>query len=431
MSLEVLTKHHLEFLSLEGGCTGSPESTPVKMPHCWKSHVTHHMLLFWMHLLSSFRKGTMQKNNTVCMYCISSCSFVAVVIYTLLYASLTSPRSPAVPSYRSATEVTRGLSNLFNKYMSYDSNVTSLGTSSVDINIAGADKNIRIYDTNRTCNISSTRQVHASPFQCSHLMTLDLGIPGRTGNQMFEYAALLGVAHRHNYTAVISPKFSLTSVFNLPNVADINTTGMIRLKEHKCCTYDKKFEKIDFKHNYILYGNFETWRYFNEINNTIRRIYKIRDVYLKPAVDFLKRVSRRGNPNVCVHVRRGDFIWPTNVKHGFGFAGLGYINKAMSYFNTKLNDPLFIVMSDDKRWCKLNLNRTNTVISPFNKVYEDLALMTLCDHVIVTSGSFGWWGAWLSNGTVVYYKDFPRPNSLIDKNFNRHDYYPASWIGLA
>ena len=39
MSVELLTEHHFEFLSLKGGCTGSPESIHVKMPHCWKSHV--------------------------------------------------------------------------------------------------------------------------------------------------------------------------------------------------------------------------------------------------------------------------------------------------------------------------------------------------------------------------------------------------------
>ena len=39
MSVKLLTEHHLEFLSLKGGCTGSSESTFVKMPHCWKSHV--------------------------------------------------------------------------------------------------------------------------------------------------------------------------------------------------------------------------------------------------------------------------------------------------------------------------------------------------------------------------------------------------------
>ena len=38
-SVKLLTEQHLEFLSLKGGCTGSSESTLVKMPHCWKSHV--------------------------------------------------------------------------------------------------------------------------------------------------------------------------------------------------------------------------------------------------------------------------------------------------------------------------------------------------------------------------------------------------------
>ena len=38
MTVKLLTEHHLEFLSLKGGSTGSSESTHVKMPHCWKSH---------------------------------------------------------------------------------------------------------------------------------------------------------------------------------------------------------------------------------------------------------------------------------------------------------------------------------------------------------------------------------------------------------
>ena len=43
MIVKLLTKHHLEFLSLKDGCTGSSESTHVKMSHCWKSHVTAHI----------------------------------------------------------------------------------------------------------------------------------------------------------------------------------------------------------------------------------------------------------------------------------------------------------------------------------------------------------------------------------------------------
>ena len=43
--VKLLTEHHLELLSLKGGCTGLSESTLVKMPHCWKSHVVAQVLI--------------------------------------------------------------------------------------------------------------------------------------------------------------------------------------------------------------------------------------------------------------------------------------------------------------------------------------------------------------------------------------------------
>ena len=39
LGVKLLTEHLLGFLSLKRGCTGSSESTLVKMPPCWKSHV--------------------------------------------------------------------------------------------------------------------------------------------------------------------------------------------------------------------------------------------------------------------------------------------------------------------------------------------------------------------------------------------------------
>ena len=44
MNVKLLTERYLEFLNLKGGCTGSSESTLVKMPHCWKSHVAAHIV---------------------------------------------------------------------------------------------------------------------------------------------------------------------------------------------------------------------------------------------------------------------------------------------------------------------------------------------------------------------------------------------------
>ena len=57
MNVELLTEHHLGFLSLKDGCTCTSESTLVKIPHCLKSHVTAQIYLkfcekFWFNILS-------------------------------------------------------------------------------------------------------------------------------------------------------------------------------------------------------------------------------------------------------------------------------------------------------------------------------------------------------------------------------------------
>ena len=46
MTVKLLTEHHLEFLSLKGGCTISSEPEHVKMPHCLKSHFAAHIVIY-------------------------------------------------------------------------------------------------------------------------------------------------------------------------------------------------------------------------------------------------------------------------------------------------------------------------------------------------------------------------------------------------
>ena len=83
MIVKLLTEHHLEFLSLKRGCRGSSESVLVKMPHCWKSHVTAqlcdkaHYLLGWPKLLSGEKgcltpKGHLISNKWPYSYGINS-----------------------------------------------------------------------------------------------------------------------------------------------------------------------------------------------------------------------------------------------------------------------------------------------------------------------------------------------------------------------
>ena len=51
MSVKLLTEHHYEFLSLNGGCTDLSQSTLVKMSNCWKSHALANIQLYCMILI--------------------------------------------------------------------------------------------------------------------------------------------------------------------------------------------------------------------------------------------------------------------------------------------------------------------------------------------------------------------------------------------
>ena len=64
MTVKPLTEQRFEFLSLKCGCTGSSESTLVKMPHCWKSYVAAHYGVIYSDVsgLLSFQNG--RKPNT-------------------------------------------------------------------------------------------------------------------------------------------------------------------------------------------------------------------------------------------------------------------------------------------------------------------------------------------------------------------------------
>ena len=59
MSVKLLTEHGLEFVSLKGGCTGSSESTLVRMPHC----VAAQFMIYWLRYAGYFHISKKMKNS--------------------------------------------------------------------------------------------------------------------------------------------------------------------------------------------------------------------------------------------------------------------------------------------------------------------------------------------------------------------------------
>ena len=70
------------FLSITGGCTGSSESTLVKMPHCWKSNVVAH--LSWGFIIFFKTKGqNLQHRSTVLQEDLSFS--ITIIFHDFLY----------------------------------------------------------------------------------------------------------------------------------------------------------------------------------------------------------------------------------------------------------------------------------------------------------------------------------------------------------
>ena len=66
MSVKLLTEHRLEFVSLKGGCTGSSETTLVKMRHC----VAAQFMIYWLRTDAYDSKSDKyHKSSFSCMQC--------------------------------------------------------------------------------------------------------------------------------------------------------------------------------------------------------------------------------------------------------------------------------------------------------------------------------------------------------------------------
>ncbi|CAI9736930.1 galactoside 2-alpha-L-fucosyltransferase 3-like [Octopus vulgaris] len=285
-------------------------------------------------------------------------------------------------------------------------------------------------------------------------ISISVRFSGRFGNHLFQYASLLGIARKNNMTACVPSWLDITSVFNIDTCdGDVSDFGAyVSYNEEMFAKFFPRFFKLP-KQNTLLNGYLQSFKYFDFMKSEIlQNQYRFKEKYQSMANSFLqtlvtahrkKQASTKQSPAgplikngnadddpvvVGIHVRRGDFV--RGYTRGYSTPPLPYYYRAMNYFLRKYPKIIFVICSNDIEWCQDNLADENIYFSATKNVYVDFAILASCDHIILSSGTFSWWAGYLNKGIVVYYKDFPRPNSILEKSFNRKDYYPDSWIPL-
>lgn len=148
---------------------------------------------------------------------------------------------------------------------------------------------------------------------------------------------------------------------------------------------------LDITDNAYLDGFWQTEKYFTGIESVIRNDLSISEPLTGPSRKLVKHLSETNS--VGLHVRRGDY-----VEIGEALPP-SYFESAVSAIASNVDDPRFFVFSNDIEWAKNNLSIPHSVVYVTNNYsdtdYEDLQLMSQCDHNIISNSTFSWWGAWL------------------------------------
>lgn len=255
-----------------------------------------------------------------------------------------------------------------------------------------------------------------------------LGQLGRLGNQMFQYAALKGIAANHGYNICIPQSknqnewtdHQLNAVFKMSTLTPLNyqyvdSRRPILLEES--FSFDEKLfnECPDWV---TLQGFFQSEKYFKHIRDQLLIDFQFHDNILDPVTDAISNWIKP----IALHIRRTDYI--TNSNHTV--LPMEYYEKSLNMFDDHRE---VIIFSDDPEWCMNHdlFSDDRFMVSQSGNNALDLCLMTLCSDHIIANSSFSWWGAWLSNGEKVI-----APSGWFKGSNNEHldtkDLIPENWI---
>ncbi|XP_013003395.1 galactoside alpha-(1,2)-fucosyltransferase 1 [Cavia porcellus] len=266
---------------------------------------------------------------------------------------------------------------------------------------------------------------------------------GRFGNQMGQYATLLALAQLNGRRAFIlstmhtmlAPVFRITLPVLAPEVDSHIPWQELQLHDWMSEEYshlEDPFLKLS--------GYPCSWTFFHHLREQIRSEFTIHDQLREEAQDILRElhqghVGSQPRTFVGVHVRRGDYV-QLMPKHWKGVIGdRSYLQQAMDWFRARYKDPIFVVTSNGMKWCRENMDTSKGDVvfagnGQENTPGKDFALLTQCNHTIMTIGTFGFWAAYLAGGDTIYLANFTLPNSKFLRIFKPKAAFLPEWVGI-
>jgi hypothetical protein len=254
-------------------------------------------------------------------------------------------------------------------------------------------------------------------------------LKGGLGNQLFQYAAALALANRHNTDLKVfvdelrapdevlgtNRRYVLDKLLEPPAICTpeeynkYDRSLLDKLGPLLPTRYKSVFKDVGngfsaniwrTKSSVLLKGNFQSYQYFTSIEQKLFQTFQFSLSSQNAEIaELLQQIT--SSDSLAIHIRRGDYVTNKIASDWLGVLPLSYYHEAINSIQNKQTLNHVFVFSDDIAWAQTNLQL------PYRTTYVDVAvplkdvvefeLMKHCKHHIIANSSFSWWAAFLNS----------------------------------
>lgn len=289
------------------------------------------------------------------------------------------------------------------------------------------------------------------------------------GNQLFMYANSYSMSKKNNLKLLIDPysgyyqkkhmykfyldRFNISSQIAPKNYIFDNSLKNFfkrllilidKFRINKRFIFEKRdrnklsyYSIIDLKNTnnyFFIDGNFESEKYFIEYYDDLINEFSINNSIKFNNNKYLKLINNRNVISIGIRQNRySERINNRNLEKNilksklFLEKTIEYIDRALIFFKDRVENPCYLVWSNDFKNLSNYLDTKNFIFVENNedKVITDFYLLTQCKYFVVGPSTFNWWGAWLSK-----HKDkiCVRPKNMNPSN--NINFWPENWVSI-
>ena len=284
-------------------------------------------------------------------------------------------------------------------------------------------------------------------------------IMGGLGNQLFQIFTVISISIEQNIQMVfpysefshsmtkrdtywnnlLSNLLQFTTKKSKLSIQDINNFFVLREKQHSFVSIPK------ILNNTMLFGYFQSYKYFHDNLSQILDLIKYNSIRNNICCQYSQYFTNEYSSSIIsIHFRFGDYLSLGNVFEILDFKYYIQSIKNIIYKDLSRNfrflyffessdsihvSPIVDKIKDFTNSCP-DFSFQHTNISHNIDDWEQMVIMSCCNHNIIANSSFSWWGAYLNSNPhkVICY-----PNKwfgIKEKQKELFNMFPDEWIKI-